>query len=401
MAAASPSRPERRQVYLDHHATTPLDERVLDAMLPYLREEFGNAASRTHAFGWRAEAAVEDARERLAGMLGAADPSEIVFTSGATESNNLALLGLAEASSRRRHLVTVQTEHPAVLDPCRHLARRGFELTELPVQPDGLLSLDRLEAALREDTLLVSVMAANNEIGVLQPIREIAERCSARGILLHSDAAQAVGKIDLHAERDGADLLSVSGHKIYGPKGVGLLRLRRGGRPRIRLQPRQLGGGHENGLRAGTLPVALIVGLARALELCLEEREDEAHRLAGLRDALHRKLADALPGQVHLNGSPQQRLPGNLNVSFEGVDGSRLLSDLSGLAVSSGSACSSARPEPSPVLLALGRSRALAGASLRFGLGRGTTVEEIEWAAGRVIDCVGRQAPRDLSARGE
>lgn len=368
-------------------------------MLPYLREEFGNAASRTHAFGWRAEAAVEDARERLAGMLGAADPAEIVFTSGATESNNLALLGLAEGSLSRRHLIILETEHPAVLDPCRALSRRGFELSELPVEPNGLVSLERLEAAFREDTLLVSVMAANNEIGVLQPVREIAALCRERGVAFHTDAAQAVGKIDLHAERDGLDLVSVSGHKIYGPKGVGLLRLRRSGRPRLRIEPRQYGGGHEGGLRSGTLPVPLIVGMARALELCLEEREVEAHRLSALRDTLYRRLVEALPAdRVLLNGDAEQRLPGNLNVSFDGVDGSVLLADLAGIAVSSGSACSSARPEPSHVLLALGRSRRLAGASIRFGLGRSTTRDEIEWAGDQVVAAVRRQGVGRRSA---
>jgi len=361
-------------------------------MLPYLREEFGNAASRTHAFGWRAEAAVEDARERLAGLLGAADPAEIVFTSGATESNNLALFGLAEGSLSRRHLITLETEHPAVLDPSRALTRRGFELSELPVEPNGLVSLERLEAAFREDTLLVSVMAANNEIGVVQPLREIAALCRERGVAFHTDAAQAVGKIELHAERDGLDLVSVSGHKIYGPKGVGLLRLRRSGRPRLRLEPRQYGGGHEAGLRSGTLPVALIVGMARALELCLEEREAEARRLSALRDALYQRLIEALPDRVLLNGDAQQRLPGNLNVSFEGLDGSVLLADLAGIAISSGSACSSARPEPSHVLLALGRSRRLAGASIRFGLGRSTTPDEVEWAAEQVVAAVRRQS---------
>jgi len=390
VAAASPSRPER-PIYLDHHATTPLDERVLEAMLPYLREEFGNAASRTHVYGWRAEAAVEDARERLCEMLGARDPAEIVFTSGATESNNLAILGLADSERKRRHLITVETEHPSVLDPCRALARRGFEVARLPVDSVGLVDIDAIEAAIRDDTFLVSVMAANNEIGVLQPIREIASLCRERGIFFHSDAAQAVGKIEIEVARDGFDLLSVSGHKIYGPKGVGLLRVRKSGRPRLRLEPRQYGGGHEGGLRSGTLPVAGVVGLARALELCLEERETEAVRLADLRDRLKKELEAALPGCVLLNGDATRRLPGNLNLSFAGVDGDRLIADLSGIAISSGSACSSADPGPSPVLLALGRDERLAKASIRFGFGRSNTPEDVTRVARRVTSAVRAQ----------
>ena len=379
-------------VYLDHHATTPLDERVLEAMLPYLREEFGNAASRTHPHGWRAEAAVESARERLADMLGARDPSEIVFTSGATESNNLALLGLAEADARRRHLVTVATEHPSVLDPCRALTLRGFTLDILEVDGAGLVAPDAIARALRDDTLVVSVMAANNEIGVLQPVREIAGLCRERGIAFHSDAAQAVGRVELSAEGDGIDLLALSGHKLYGPKGIGLLVVRKHGRPRLRLEPRQYGGGHEGGLRSGTLPVASIVGLARALELCLAEREFEAVRLAALRDRLLAELGAALPGRVILNGDAKARLPGNLNVSFAEIDGDRLLADLRGIEVSSGSACSSALPEPSPVLLALGRSPELAKASLRFGLGRGTTPQHVTLAVESVVAAVSLQS---------
>ena len=386
--------PRQDPVYLDYHATTPLDERVLEAMLPYLREEFGNAASKTHPYGWRAEAAVESARERLADMLGTRDPSEIVFTSGATESNNLALLGLADADLRRRPIVTVATEHPAVLDPCRALARRGHAVDFLAVDSLGRLAPEDVARALRDDTLLVSVMAANNEIGVLQPIREIAGLCRERAVAFHSDAAQAVGKLELSVERDGIDLLSVSGHKLYGPKGVGLLVVRKHGKPRLRLEPRQYGGGHEGGLRSGTLPVASIVGLARALELCLAERESEAVRLTALRERLFAELSAALPGRVILNGDPVARLPGNLNVSFEGVDGDRLLADLQGIAVSSGSACSSALPEPSPVLLALGRTPALAKASLRFGLGRPTTPQDVMLA----VECVGAAVSRQSSA---
>jgi cysteine desulfurase len=380
--------PSPPQIYLDHHSTTPLDARVLEAMMPYLQHEFGNAESRTHAYGWRAEAAVDDARERIARCLGADDAAEIVFTSGATESNNLAILGLAETQQSRRHLVTVVTEHPAVLDPCRALGRRGFELTELTVDAEGFVSMTDLEAALRDDTFLVSVMAANNEIGVLQPVDEIAAACRERGIAFHTDAAQAVGKIDFDAGRDGFDLVSVSAHKLYGPKGVGCLRVRKSGRPRLRLEPRQYGGGHEGGLRSGTLAVAGIVGLAKALELCLEEMESEAKRLADLRDTLRARLEAGLPGRTRLNGPLDRRLPGNLNVCFESIDGDRLIADLTGLAISSGSACSSANPEPSPVLLALGRGEKLAKASIRFGLGRSTTAEEISRAAEIVIAAV-------------
>lgn len=363
-------------------------------MMPFLREDFGNAASRTHVYGWRAEAAVDDARERIAAGLGAASPSEIVFTSGATESNNLALLGLAEAQRSKRHLITVVTEHPAVLDPCRYLETRGFALTELPVGTDGLLDPAALEKAFRKETFAVSVMAANNEIGVLQPIAELAALCRERGVLFHTDAAQAVGKIPIDCEDQGLDLLSVSGHKIYAPKGIGCLRIRRSGRPRIELVPRQYGGGHEAGLRPGTLPVALIVGLAKALELCLEEREAEQTRLSGLRDRLWQTLAESLPGRVQRNGHSERRLAANLNVSFSDVDGDRLIADLAGLAISSGSACSSANPEPSPVLRAIGRSEREAKASIRFGLGRGTTTEEIDRASEQVLAAVRAQQER-------
>ena len=376
-------------------------------MLPYLQSEFGNAASKTHVYGWRAEAAVEDARERLAEMVGARSPREIVFTSGATESNNLAILGLADAKSRQSrpsgssvcgHLVTVETEHPSVLDTCRALVGRGFELTELKVDSSGLVSPDTVDSALREDTFMVSIMTANNEIGVLQPIEAIATLCRDRSIALHTDAAQAVGKIAVDVEAQGIDLLSASGHKIYGPKGIGLLRVRRSGKPRLTLEPRQYGGGHEDGLRSGTLPVASIVGFARALELCLEDREAEAIRLAALRDQLRKELEAALPGRVLLNGDESARLPGNLNLSFGGVDGERLLADLTGIAISSGSACSSRLPGPSHVILALGRGPALAKASLRFGFGRGNTPEDValvaERVAGAVLAQIGKENAR-------
>lgn len=388
MAVVSPSPRSdpttRPSPYLDHHATTPLDERVLEAMRPYLGAEFGNAASSTHAYGWRAEAAVDLARESLADALGAADPSEIVFTSGATESNNLAILGLADAAGAPAHVVTLVTEHSSVLDPCRALARRGWRVSELPVATDGLVDPLQVADAIEDETRLVSVMAANNEIGVLQPIDELAALCRERGVVFHTDAAQAAGRLALDVTRQGLDLVSVSGHKLYGPKGVGLLRVRRSGRGRPRLEPRQYGGGHEGGLRSGTLPVAAIVGLAHALVLCLAEREEEQARLQGLRDGLLEALREALPGRVRLNGHPTRRLAGNLNVWIDGVQGERLLADLGGLAISSGSACSSADPSPSHVLLALGRPPEDAQASLRFGLGRGTTAEDIGMAVERV-----------------
>lgn len=360
-------------------------------MLPFLRDDFGNAASHTHAYGWRAEAAVDLARERLADLLGAESPAEIVFTSGATESNNLAILGLADACAEPGHLITAVTEHPSVLDPCRALVRRGWRLTELDVDVDGLVNTNDLAAAICPETRLVSVMAANNEIGVLQPLTEIASLCGESGIAFHTDAAQAAGKVEVDAVTQGLDLISVSAHKMYGPKGIGLLRVRKRGRPRLRLEPRQYGGGHEGGLRSGTLPVASIVGFARAFELCALEAEAESARLIGLRRVLHESLSEAFPGRVKLNGHALQRLPGNLNLSFEGVDGDRLLADLGGLAVSSGSACSSAKPEPSHVLLALGHSQALARGSLRFGLGRGNTLGEIGEAVERVLNALRNQ----------
>jgi cysteine desulfurase len=373
-------------IYLDNHATTRTDPRVLECMAPWWSEDYGNAASRTHVFGWRAEEAVERARETLAGALGA-EPREIVFTSGATESNNLALFGAAEAAAGRRdHVVSVATEHSAVLDPCRELERRGLRVSVLPVDGEGLVDPDAVRAAIGPRTLLVSVMAANNEIGVLQPIQAIGAVCRERGVYFHCDAAQAFGKIPLDVESARADLVSLSAHKLYGPKGVGALYVR-ARRPRVRLSARQHGGGHERGLRAGTLPVPLVVGFARAVELCLAEREEEARRLAALRDRLLSRVRGGLDGVV-LNGHPVLRLPGNLNLSFEGVRGDELLLALKEVALSSGAACSSASPEPSHVLLALGRPEALVRASLRFGLGRFTTAEEIEFVGDRLIERV-------------
>lgn len=381
-----------RPIYLDHQATTPVDPRVLEAMLPYFREDFGNASSTTHAFGWRAEAAVEDARERIAVQLGAS-PAEIVFTSGATESNNLAIQGVLGARSPAScSVVTLATEHPSVLEACRAQVASGHRVLQLPVDADGLVSPEEVAGAIEERTALVSIAAANSEIGVLQPIAEIARCCRERGVLFHSDGAQAVGKIPLRLAESEIDLLSFSAHKIYGPKGVGVLYLRKR-RPRIALRPLFAGGGQQRGVRPGSLAVPLIVGLARALDLCIEEQVEEAKRLCELRELLHERIEGGLPGVI-LNGHPTRRLPGNLNLSFAGVDGERLLLAVGDLALSSGSACSSSSGEPSHVLLALGRDRKLARASLRFGLGRGTTREEIEHAAARVIRAVKEQISR-------
>jgi cysteine desulfurase len=372
--------------YLDHHATTPCDPAVLAAMAPWWHDSFANPASRLYRPALEAAAAVERARERLAAALelpAAKAEQAVIFTSGATEANNLALRGVAEAALERgeprRRLITLATEHRAVLDPLRWLDRHGFPLTVLPVEADGLLDPARLAEALGEHTLLVSVMAANNEIGVLQPLKEIAELCRARGALFHCDAAQAVGHVPLHLLESGIDLLSLSGHKLYGPKGIGAL-VRR---PGVALAAQQLGGGQEGGLRGGTLPVPLIIGLAAALDLALADREARAQRLRDLRDRL---LQGLLPlGGVRLNGSLAARLPHNLNISIAGVDGTRLHHELRrSLAVSSGSACS--QGSPSHVLAALGRSRLEAAASIRFGLGRGTGEAEI----GQAIEAVSR-----------
>lgn len=384
-------------IYLDHQATTPVDPRVVEAMAPWWTTDFGNAASRTHVFGWRAEAAVEAARATLARAIGAATPAEIVFTSGATESDNLALQGVARAlRGRGDHLVTVATEHPAVLDTARALAAEGFTLTELPVDARGLVDPDDVARALTDRTVLVSVMWANNEIGVLQPIEAIAERCRARGVLLHSDAAQAVGKVPVDAGVAGADLLSFTAHKLYGPKGIGALRVRRG-RPRVRLAPLLHGGGHEAGLRSGTLPVPLIVGFARAVELALAEREAEAARLTALRARLLERLRAGLDG-VFVNGDPERRLPGNLNVGFAGADADGLLAALPELAISTGSACASARAARSHVLRALGLAEGALRASVRIGLGRGTTAEEVDAAAERLVAAVRAQRTRRPAA---
>lgn len=372
-----------RPIYLDCHATTPVDPRVLDAMLPYFTQHFGNPASVSHVYGWEAEAAVKKSRELLAAAIHAT-PEEIVWTSGATEANNLAIKGVAEAYiSKGRHLITVVTEHSAVLDPCRYLQSLGFEVTYLSVQNDGLIDLVELEQAFRPDTILVSVMAANNEIGVLQPLAEIGQRCRDRNVLFHTDAAQAIGKIPLDVEAMKIDLMSLTAHKVYGPKGIGALYVRRRN-PRVQLAPQLHGGGHERGLRSGTLYTPQIVGFAQAVELALAEQESETERVTQLWQQLWQSL-QAIEGVV-LNGHPSQRLPGNLNISVKGIDGQALLLGLQPVvAVSSGSACTSVEMKPSHVLTALGRSDALAYASIRFGIGRFNTAAEIDQVAQHAI----------------
>lgn len=374
-----------RPIYLDAHATTPVDPRVLEAMLPYFTEQFGNPASIGHAYGWEAEAAVQHARERLAAAI-QSDPQEIIFTSGATEANNLAIKGIAEAyCNKGRHLITIATEHRAVLDPYLYLQSLGFEVTILPVDATGLLRLDQLEQAIRPDTILVSVMAANNEIGVIQPLAQIGAICRQKNVFFHSDAAQAIGKIPLDVATMQIDLMSLTAHKVYGPKGIGALYVRRKN-PRVQLAAQLHGGGQERGMRSGTLYTPQIVGFAQAVELSLTDQA-AADRIITLRDRLWDQL-QAIDGIV-LNGHPTQRLSHNLNVSLEGIDGQALLLGLQPtLAISSGSACSTAKPQPSHVLSALGRSPALAAASLRFGISRFNTVAEIDRAAETVIATV-------------
>ncbi len=365
-----------RPVYLDYASTTPVDARVLQAMLPWLTERFGNPASTTHSYGWEAHDAVEQARENVARLIGA-DAREIIFTSGATESNNLALKGAAhQLAERGRHIVTVCTEHKAVLDTCRELERQGFEVTYLPVASSGLLDPDAFAAALRPDTILASVMAVNNEIGVVQDIAALGEICRSRNVVFHVDAAQALGKLPIDLATWPVDLMSMSAHKVYGPKGVGALFVRR--KPRVRLMAQMHGGGHEKGYRSGTLPTHQIVGMGEACRVAHLEMPNELPRIQALRDRLWQGLS-ALD-QVWLNGDLQCRVPHNLNVSFGHVEGESLLAGLKGLAVSSGSACTSASQEPSYVLRALGRSNELAYSSLRFSVGRETTEAEIDTA---------------------
>ncbi len=378
-------------IYLDYSATTPVDPRVAEKMIPWLTEHFGNPASRSHAYGWEAEAAVEQAREQVA-LLVNCDPKEIVWTSGATESNNLALKGAAQFyKSRGKHIITVKTEHKAVLDTVRELERQGFEATYLDVQENGLLDLEALKAALRADTIIVSVMAVNNEIGVIQDIAAIADICRERGIIFHVDAAQATGKMEIDLEKVKVDLMSFSAHKTYGPKGIGALYIRR--KPRVRLEAQIHGGGHERGFRSGTLATHQIVGMGEAFRIAREEMATENERIRMLRDRMHDGLSDI--EEVHLNGDLERRVAHNLNVSFNFVEGESLIMALKELAVSSGSACTSASLEPSYVLRALGRSDELAHSSIRFSIGRFTTMEDVDFAVKLIHEKIGKL--RELS----
>lgn len=373
-------------IYLDNHATTPMDPRVLEAMLPYFVENFGNAASRNHSFGWTAEEAVEKARKQLADLIGAT-AKEIVFTSGATESNNLALKGAAEMYAQKGdHIITAATEHKAVLDTCKRLEKHGVKVTYLPVRPDGLIDLEMLRDAMTPRTILVSIMYGNNEIGTIQPIREIGKMCHERGILFHTDATQAVGKIPVSVNDDNIDLMSFSGHKMYGPKGVGALYVRRKN-PRVQLTAQMDGGGHERGMRSGTLNVPGIVGMGKAAELCRENLAGEMIHAQALRDRLKDRILSELD-EVYINGTMEHRLPHNLNISFAYVEGESLLMGINDIAVSSGSACTSATLEPSYVLKALGAGDDLAHSSIRFGIGRFTTEEEIDYTANKIIEVV-------------
>jgi cysteine desulfurase len=369
-------------IYMDNNATTRTDPRVVEAMLPYFTEKFGNAASRNHVFGWEAEEAVDQAREQVAALIGASE-KEIIFTSGATESDNLAIKGVANMYKRKgNHVVTVITEHKAVIDPCKRLERDGFQVTFLPVDRHGQVSAEQVAEALTDKTILVSIMGANNEIGTLQPIGKIGKLCKQRGILFHTDAVQAVGKVPVDVTDMGIDLLSISAHKIYGPKGVGALYVRRKD-PRVRLDPIIDGGGHERGMRSGTLAVPMIVGLGKACELCRLEMAHEAERLIRLRERLRKGIMEGL-SDTYINGHPTERLPGNMNISFAYVEGEALMMGVKDVALSSGSACTSASLEPSYVLKALGVGDELAHSSLRFGLGRFNTEEEVDYVVEEV-----------------
>jgi cysteine desulfurase len=376
-------------IYLDNHATTPMDPRVLDAILPFFTEKFGNAASRNHAFGWEAEEAVENARKQIARLIHA-DPKEIVFTSGATESNNLALKGVTEMYHEKGdHIITSTTEHRAVLDTAKALeAKRGVKVTYLSVDKFGMVSPDDVRNAITEKTVLISIMFANNEIGTINPIKEIGKIAKEKGVLFHCDATQGVGKLPVNVQDMGIDLMSFTAHKMYGPKGIGALYVRKKG-PRVRLTAQMDGGGHERGMRSGTLAVPLIVGFGKACELCGQEMTAEATRLAAMRDHLHATITKSME-DVYLNGHPTQRLPNNLNLSFAYVEGESLLMGVKEIALSSGSACTSSTLEPSYVLRALGVGAELAHSSIRFGLGRFTVNEEVDYAAKRIIETVNK-----------
>jgi cysteine desulfurase len=376
-------------IFMDNHSTTPIDPRVLEEMLPYFTTKFGNAASRSHRFGWEAEEAVDHARERIAQLIGAKDSKEIVFTSGATESDNLAIKGIAEFyKDKGNHVVTVVTEHKAVLDTCKRLEKQGYEVTYLGVGKDGRVDPDDVKRAIKEKTILVSVMLANNEIGTVQPLAEIGRITRERGVLLHSDAVQGIGKVDFDVQTMNVDLASLTAHKIYGPKGIGALYVRRS-KPRVRLAAQMDGGGHERGMRSGTLPVPLIAGFGKACDILAHEGKAERARLLVLRERLKDRMMGRLD-EVYINGSLEHRLPGNLNISFNFVEGEGLMMAIKDVAVSSGSACTSASLEPSYVLRALGVGDELAHSSIRFGLGRFNTQEEVDYVADLLVDKVER-----------
>src|ERR671936_517184 len=381
------------RIYLDYHATTPVDPRVIDAMLPYFHDKFGNAASRNHKFGWEAEQAVEEARKQIATLIGA-DPREIVFTSGATESDNLAVKGVAWMYREKGdHIITAVTEHKAILDTCKHLEKEGFRVTFLPVDNKGFVDLDDIRKAITDKTILISIMTANNEVGVIQDIKQIGKIARERGVLFHTDAVQAAGKVPFNVNEMNVDIASLSAHKFYGPKGVGALYVRRSN-PRVLLTPIIDGGGHERGMRSGTLNVPGIVGFGKAAQIALQEMPQESCRLAGLRNKLRDSIMKELD-EVYVNGSTEHRLPGNLNISFLYVEGESLLMGINDVAVSSGSACTSATLEPSYVLKALGLGDDLAHSSIRFGLGRFNSEAEIDYVSGRIVETVKRL--RELS----
>ena len=393
MASDVGSNAVKLPIYMDNHATTRTDPRVVEAMLPYFDEIYGNAASRNHEFGWQAEQAVDQGREQIAQLIGAT-AKEIVLTSGATESNNLALKGVAEMYREKgNHIITEVTEHKCVLDTCKRLEKHGCRVTYLPVRKDGLIDLDQLKDSMTPETILVSIMTANNEIGILQPIREIGKLCHERGVLFHTDAVQAAGKVPFHVIEDNVDLASLSAHKLYGPKGVGALYVRRRN-PRVQLVAQMDGGGHERGMRSGTLNVPGVVGMGKACEIARLEMADEGKRLLALRENLREQITSQLD-EVYINGSMEHRLPGSLNISFAFVEGESLLMGISDIAVSSGSACTSATLEPSYVLKALGAGDDLAHSSIRFGLGRFNTQAEVDYVAAKVVEVVARL--RELS----